>query len=150
MHLQTIRTSFLAAVVGFSMGCAPAANEPGDGGADGGGGAGAVTYTKDVQPILKAKCAPCHTDSAASNHNVATNYADVNKPVEAFDFGVCWKDTEMTMPKKVGECALLLINSGQMPLGAGCGGAMPLQPDACLTAAQKGVISAWVAAGMPQ
>jgi uncharacterized spore protein YtfJ len=153
MHLQTLRASVLAAVVAFCMGCPTTASEPQDGGSDGaggGGGTGAVTYTKDVQPILKAKCAPCHTETGSGNHNVATNYADVNKPVEAFDFGVCWKDTEMTMPKKVGECALLLINSGQMPLGAGCGGAMPLQPEACLTDAQKGVISVWVAAGMPQ
>ena len=120
----------------------------GSGGSD--GGTAGVTYTKDVQPILKAKCGPCHTDQKMGNHNIATDYADVNKPVESFDFDVCWKDTEQTMPRKVGECALLLINSGRMPLEAGCGSPTPLKPDACLSSDQKAVITAWVAAGMPQ
>jgi len=157
MHLHIIRASVLAALLSFCVGCPPATTEMsadggsgGTSGGDGGGGASVVTYTKDVQPILQAKCSPCHAGQGTSNHNIATNYADVNKDVESFDFDVCWKDTEQTMPKKVGECALLLINSGRMPIESGCANAMPLKPEACLTAEQKATVAAWVAAGMPQ
>lgn len=152
MHLHTIRASILTAAVVFSVGCAPAATEPADGGGMGGagGGAGTVTYTKDVQPILRAKCAPCHTDNGTAGHNVANSYADVKKPNESHDFDICWKDTEQTMPKTVGECSLLLIQNGRMPLEAGCGSPTPLNPAACLSDAQKAVIAAWVAAGMPE
>jgi hypothetical protein len=140
--------------VALGGGCPPATSEPTDGpgpGTDGSSDAATtVTYTKDVQPILVAKCGPCHTVETMANHNIATSYADVNKLVESFDFGVCWNDTEQTMPKKVGECALLLINSGQMPYQAGCGGQTPLKPEMCLSAAQKAVVAAWVASGMPQ
>lgn len=151
MQLQTVRASILAAMVVFAVGCAPAANEPVDGGGGGGaGGGGPVTYTKDVQPILKAKCAPCHTELATAGHNVASTYADAKKPNESHDFDVCWKDTEQMMPKTVGECALLLIQSGRMPPESGCGSPMPLNPAACLSDAQKATIAAWVAAGMPE
>jgi hypothetical protein len=154
MHLYTLRTFLLAATVVLGVGCPPPASEPADGGgsggAGGGGGGGLVTYTKDVQPIFKAKCAPCHTVQSVANQNIATNYADVNKPVEAFEFGVCWNDLEQTMPKKVGECALLLVNSGRMPMGAGCANDPPSDPALCLTTAEKATVAAWVAAGMPQ
>lgn len=165
MHLHTTRASVLVATLLFCFACAPATTaEPGDGGSggsigsggasgDGGGGTGGAsvpTYTKDVQPIFKAKCSPCHAGETVAHQDIATKYADVNKDVESFDFDVCWKDTEQTMPKKVGECALLLIQSGRMPIESGCGSPMPLKPDACLSDAQKATVAAWVAAGMPQ
>jgi hypothetical protein len=55
-----------------------------------------------------------------------------------------------TMPKKVGECAQILILNGRMPNGAGCANNPPLEPTMCLSAAEKAVIAAWVAAGLPQ
>jgi hypothetical protein len=150
------------------VGCAPPVDSPkrsdagadADAGADtaadgkdGGDAGAAVTYTKDVQPILMAKCSPCHTTEGLGNHNLASTYADAMKPVESVDSTGCWNDadqTMFTMPKKVGECALILIMSGRMPMGAGCGGSMPLDPSACLSADQKATIAAWVAAGLPQ
>lgn len=164
MHLHTTRASVLVATLLFGFACAPATTEnasdggsggsTGSGGASGGsggaGGASVPTYTKDVQPIFKAKCSPCHAGQTVAHHDIANNYADVNKDIESFDFDVCWKDTEQTMPKKVGECALLLIQNGRMPIESGCGSAMPLKPEACLSAAQIATVSAWVAAGMPQ
>jgi len=141
------RFSFLAATVLTLLGCLPDPTTPTM------DAAVAVTYTKDVQPILKIKCAPCHVDGHLGNHDIATNYADVSKPIESVDSQGCWNDTDPnmhTMPKKVGECALVLINNGQMPLGAGCANAMPLNPEMCLSTDQKATIAAWVAGGMPQ
>src|SRR3982751_3443519 len=140
---------FLAVLALFA--CAPALTPPMDGGnAD---TAGAVTYTKDVQPILMVKCAPCHTGSGLGNHNIGTTYADALKPVESVDSFGCWNDpddTTHTMPKKVGECAQILILNGRMPNGAGSASTPPLEPTMCLSAAEKAVIAAWVAAGLPQ
>jgi hypothetical protein len=149
--------AFALASVVAGGGCAPDSSTVATdgGGADGGAGGSAatVTYTKDVQPILMAKCAPCHTGQSLGDHNIATTYADALKQVKSVDSLGCWNDTDPTMftkPKMVGECALILIMNGRMPNGAGCGNAMPLEPDMCLSAQQKSVIAAWVAAGLPQ
>jgi hypothetical protein len=140
---------FLAALALF--GCLPASTSPMDGSVTDTGGA--VTYTRDVQPILMVKCAPCHTGSGLGNHNIGTTYADALKPVQSSDSLGCWNDpddTTHTMPKKVGECAQILILNGRMPNGAGCANNPPLEPTMCLTDAEKAVIAAWVAAGLPQ
>jgi hypothetical protein len=122
-------------------------------GNDGGGGdtAATVTYTKDVQPILEAKCFPCHAGQGMGGHNIATVYADALKPVTSLDAPQgCWNDVDMTMPKTIGECALISIMTGWMPMAAGCGAATPPDPSKCVTPAQIAIIAAWVAAGMPQ
>jgi hypothetical protein len=138
----------------IAAGCQPASDTLKDaGGADHVDAAASVTYTKDVQPIFRAKCSPCHADQELGHHNLATHYADALEPIESFDSYGCWNDTDpsmFTMPKKVGECALVLIMNGRMPSGAGCGGAMPEDPSKCLSAEQKALVAAWVAAGMPE
>jgi hypothetical protein len=137
-----------------AMGCVPASNAVMDaGGSDRVDAPATVTYTKDVQPIFKAKCSPCHADQELGHHNLATRYADAFESIESLDSYGCWNDSDstmFTMPKKVGECALVLIMNGRMPSGAGCGGTMPEDPSKCLSADQKAAIAAWVAAGMPQ
>ena len=137
----------MAAFAAPLLACAPAPTTRTDGGNDTGG---AVTYTRDVQPILMAKCAPCHTTQGLGNHNIASNYADVNTDIESFGSFGCWDGPNMDIPKKLGECALILIMNGRMPMAAGCGSPMPLDPNACVSADQQAVIAAWVAAGMPQ
>jgi hypothetical protein len=140
-----------ALAAGGAGGCLPDSNSPTDGGSDTQPDAvAAVTYTKDVRPILMAKCSPCHTGQMLGGHDIGTTYADALKPVTSVDSQGCWNDPEMTMPKKIGECALILVTSGQMPMGAGCGATPPLAPDMCLSADQKATLMAWVAAGMPQ
>jgi len=147
----------VAAAVLWGLGCIPGPASTVDaGGSDAGDGGASdapmtVTYTKDVQPILMAKCSPCHTGQHLGNQDIGTTYADVLKPIESFDFDTCWDDPTMfTIPKKVGECALILIRSGRMPQGAGCGGVMVQDPNACLSADQEATLEAWIAAGMPQ
>jgi hypothetical protein len=114
-------------------------------------GAGAPTYTKDVQPIFAAKCSPCHAGQRQGFHDIATMYADAKKPVESLDSEHCWNDQGapvMTMPKTVGECSLLLIESGRMPYLLQCA-QFPLL-DGCVKPAEHDLIARWVAAGMPQ
>lgn len=147
MDATYVRYGFLTTLALMLAGCVPASSSPTD---DAGG---AVTYTKDVQPIFMAKCSPCHAGQNLGKHDIATTYADVLRPIESFDSFGCWNDTDPTMntmPKKIGECSLVLIMNGRMPNGAGCGNAIPLEPAMCLSSDQKAVIAAWVAGGMRQ
>jgi hypothetical protein len=150
--IRSISSFFVGAMAAAALGCAPEATMPSDGGpggTGGSGGSGAVTYTKDVQPIFMAKCAPCHTTDGQGSHNIATTYADVMKPVMSLDAPAgCFKDTAKTMPKTMGECALVAIMQGWMPMAMGCFNTP--RPDPCVTEAQEAVVAAWVAAGMPQ
>ena len=129
------------------LACAPTPTSKTDGGGDTGG---AITYTKDVQPILMAKCSPCHTTQSLGNHNLASTYADAHTDVESFDSFGCWEGPNMDIPVTVGECALILSMNGRMPMGAGCGSPTPLDPAACVSSAEQAVLAAWIAAGMPQ
>lgn len=136
--------------------CEPSSpTEGGTGGAGGGtggaGGTGAgVTYTKDVRPIFMAKCSPCHAGMSLGMQDIATTYEDVLKPIHSVDSFGCWDDVEMTIPKKVGECALILILNGRMPQNAGCASTPPLQPSMCLSDQQKATLDSWIKAGMPR
>ena len=107
-----------------------------------------VTYSSQIQPILLAKCSPCHSTEHQGFHNIATSYADAVKPVESIDSVGCWKDAEMTMPKKVGECALISAQNGRMPYAMGCD-RDPAQA-ACVTPAEQALLAQWVAAGLPE
>jgi hypothetical protein len=149
--MSSVRWGLSGVVASLALGCLPASNTVMDASApDRVEAAPAVTYAKDVQPIFKAKCSPCHADQDLGHHNIATSYRDAFNPIESFDSYGCWNDSEQTMPKKVGECALILIMNGRMPSGAGCGGTMPEDPSKCLSADQKALIATWVAAGMPE
>jgi hypothetical protein len=156
----------------LQVACAPADDRPapkdggggdtdggtGDSGADGASDAGdgsnsAPTYTKDAQPIFKAKCGSCHGGQGLGNHNIATDYADVKKlmPDTAFDAPEeCWKDVDRTMPKTIGECAVIAAKLGWMPYQSGCGGAMPEDPSKCVSPSEIALLEKWVAAGMPE
>jgi hypothetical protein len=111
----------------------------------GGGPSGPPTYTRDVQPILAAKCGSCHGGQGAGNQNIATSYADTQKMASVF--AVC-----MNPPVKVGQCALILIQMGTMPFLAGCTGnpTMDASNAACTTQAQQDTIQAWINAGLPE
>ena len=145
-----LRLSLLAAAAALA-GCLPASTSPMDGG--GNDLPVAVTYAHDAQPVFMARCSPCHAGQTMGGHNIATTYSDALTLVTSVDAQGCWDSMDPmtgmpTMPKKVGECALISINNGWMPFGAGCSASPPLDPTACLTADQKAVIAAWVAGGM--
>jgi hypothetical protein len=145
-HMST-RIVLVLALAATALGCLPASTSPTDAGSDSGG---AVTYTKDVQPIFGVKCAPCHTGQSMGNHNIGTTYADALKPVVSLDSPAgCWLDGfNKTMPKTIGECTVPAIMEGWMPMAMGCFNTP--RPDTCVSVDQQAIVEAWVAAGMPQ
>jgi len=147
--VPAIVVAFAAAAA--TAGCLPAATSPMDASSMDGGGT--VTYTKDVQPILMAKCSPCHAGQNQGQHNIATTYSDALKPVTSVDAMGCWDGMDpatgnLTMPKTVGACALISIMRGWMPMGMSCYN--DPRPATCVQLDQQDVIAAWVAAGMPE
>jgi hypothetical protein len=151
MGVTRIRCGVLVTAALVLAGCVPADESPRDaGGGDGGDASAGVSYARDVQPIFMVKCADCHTTLRLGKHNIGTTYADALLPAESLDYAECWNDpVTLTMPKKIGECALILIKNGKMPLNAGCSVEPPLEPAMCLSAEQKATVEAWVTAGMP-
>jgi hypothetical protein len=145
MILNSIRLALFVSfgfAVSFSAACMPESTTPMDSG---------PTYTRDVQPILAAKCGPCHTTQNMGQHNVAADYDEVHHLVVSIDAQGCWADPDnMTGPKTIGECSWISIMRGWMPFASGCGGATPLDPSLCLSDAQKMTIQEWVTAGMPE
>jgi hypothetical protein len=121
-------------------GAAGAATDPGapDAGRDdaGRGDAGnspaAVTYTKDIQPILMAQCTPCHSTDRDGGHNAASSYADA---------------------VRVSADMINEIRTGGMPDtgqgNAGCRGGAPGSAG-CVSVANFALIQQWVADGTPQ
>lgn len=101
-----------------------------------------VTYTNDIQPIFNALCAPCHTGLGFGGHNMGTTYSDALLPAE---------DSDCSGLNK-GQCALVLIQSGEMPNGRGCTGdpAQDAGNADCLTQAEQDAVQAWLDAGLPE
>lgn len=123
----------------------------GVGGSANGGtsGAAAISYAKDVQPILMAKCGECHAGQGMGHHNIASTYADAMRPVESLQFDECWSDfATATGPKTTGECSMLLARAGKMPISVGCDRPTPPNPSVCVTPAENDILAAWVATGM--
>jgi hypothetical protein len=101
------------------------------------GCAGTVTYAGQVKPILQAHCAPCHTSFGSGGANLASVYADTQLA------------SYYCPGKTKGACALVRIQDGSMPQGAGCTGKPALDAGnaACLTAAEQATIQAWITGG---
>ena len=101
-----------------------------------------TTYIADAQPIFLQKCDTCHTGDGNGGHNVGTVYADALRPA---DDNACSGLT-------VGQCTIVLIQSGEMPLGAGCSGnpAQDAGNVACLTGAEQSVLQDWIDDRLPE
>ncbi|XXY48068.1 hypothetical protein WME91_49530 [Sorangium sp. So ce269] len=118
----------------------------GDGGAGGAGGApeDAAAWA-DVEPILTARCGPCHTTSPTPAGDFAIDYASSQLDAE---FAAC---ARAGLSK--GACALMRVLDGSMPaVGQGmarCTG--DPERDAgnakCLTAAEQETLTSWVEGG---
>lgn len=68
---------------------------------------GAVSYAKDVQPLLTRVCVKCHGGEQTEGGFVAKTYADVMKGSE---------NGEMVVPGKSAASTLIaLLNEGKMP-----------------------------------
>ncbi|WP_437626052.1 hypothetical protein [Sorangium sp. So ce1151] len=118
----------------------------GDGGAGGAGGApeDAAAWA-DVEPILTARCAPCHTTSPTPPGGFKIDYASSQLDAE---HAAC---ARAGLSK--GACALMRVRDGSMPaMGQGmakCTG--DPERDAgnakCLTAAEQETLASWVEGG---
>jgi uncharacterized protein YjbI with pentapeptide repeats/mono/diheme cytochrome c family protein len=100
-----------------------------------------VYYTPDVQPILQAKCATCHTTDCSGGTCFATSFSDAIKAAS----GAC-------SPLTVAQCIPIVLATGAMPAGRGCTGD-PISDTGspgCLTANERAIVDAWVAASNPQ
>ena len=110
-------------------------------GTGGTGGSTVVVYAQ-VKPIFVAKCTPCHSAGGigASHHTLADSNADAKKAAEE---AVC-------TGKTIGECTLIQVQGGEMPLGKGCTGnpAQDASNPACLTQAEQDLLAAWIAGGL--
>lgn len=111
-----------------------------DGGSDQNSESGTPTYTQDIQPVLQAKCDPCHTTDGAGGFNHATDYAATQEP------------SEVCAGMKVYQCMLVRVQNGSMPEDGSCTGDPAADADnaRCLTAAEQDQLAAWVAAGAPE
>ncbi|MGK3981908.1 hypothetical protein WME99_02670 [Sorangium sp. So ce136] len=129
----------------------------GDGGAGGGtGGAGGGTggaggapeeaaAWADVEPILTARCAPCHTTSPTPPGDFEIDYASTQLDAE---FAAC----ERAGLSK-GACALMRVLDGSMPAMAQGMARCTGDPERdagnakCLTAAEQETLARWVEGG---
>jgi hypothetical protein len=128
-------------VVLAAAGCGDDGGSTGDTGPGGNSDANdTVTYSEDVQPILQAKCSPCHVTDNFGSVNHASEYADTQR------------DSMVCIGEKVFTCMLMRIQSGMMPQGRGCTGDPVMDADnaMCLTAAEQATVAAWVADGAPE
>jgi hypothetical protein len=101
------------------------------------------TYTADVQPIFFQKCDFCHTGGGYGGHDIGIDYEDAFLPAD--NFAEC-------AGLYVGECTIVLVQSGRMPPGSICTG--DPEKDAgnrdCLTRHEQVTVQAWIDAGMPE
>ncbi|MDP6945869.1 MAG: hypothetical protein QF464_17090, partial [Myxococcota bacterium] len=107
--------------------------------------ASAVSYNDDAQPILAAKCGPCHTASASGGHAIGTSYADGQL------------DSYHCADLDKAACSVERIKDGSMPnntgVPGGCGGAVAdddVNADVCVTVSELATLEAWIAAGAPE
>jgi hypothetical protein len=112
------------------------------GSSDGGGDgeqSGTMTYAR-LQPMLAAKCDPCHTTEGAGGFNHAVDYGATQEPSEVCD------------GKMVYECMLIRVQNGSMPEDGDCTGDPAADADnaRCLTADELDNLTAWIASGAPE
>lgn len=125
---------------GAGGGAAGGAGGGAAGGSSGDSGGATVTYSQ-VQPIFMAKCMACHGSAASGMHRIATMYADAIKMVSG-TYPAC-------AGKKVGECALIRIKDGSMPLGQGCN-VNRATKTSCPQDTDIALIEQWVAGGLKE
>lgn len=102
--------------------------------------ASGASYAANVQPVLMAKCAPCHTGLGLGGHNLAVAYADSFLTTSNVNCGSA----------NVGQCSIIRVQSGQMPNGAGCTGNPILDAGnvSCLTYPEQLALFSWVNGGL--
>lgn len=96
-----------------------------------------VTYAP-VQALFASKCDPCHTTNGDGQHNMG-----------AVDIGQAYADSQLpaySLAGTKGAAALLRIQNGSMPFGAGCSGDPVFDAGNanCLSQDEQDVLQAWI------
>ncbi len=100
-----------------------------------------TSYATGAQPIYGGKCGGCHTTGSSGGHSIGADYED------AF----LTADNSSCVGLNIGECTIVRIQSGQMPLGGGCGGVVADDAgnaDSCITETEMALLEAWVEDGL--
>ena len=131
MRMRPSRVSFAFILLFAAVAC---------GSSDDGQQSSSPTYNQTIQPLLAAKCDPCHTSEGAGGFN------------HAVDYGATQEASELCPGKKVYECMMVLIKDGTMPEDGACSGDPAADADkaACLTGDEQDRLAAWIAAGAPE
>jgi hypothetical protein len=94
--------------------------------------------------VFQSRCTPCHATNGSGSHNIGGSVV-----------ATAWSQSQLASyfapGSTKGAAALLRIQNGSMPAGAGCTG-IPSQDVGkvgCVTSAEQAIISAWIAAGQP-
>ena len=134
MRMRPSRVSFAFILLFAAVACG-SSDDGGDGQQS-----GTPTYNQVIQPLLAAKCDPCHTSGGAGGFN------------HAVDYGATQEASELCPGKKVYECMMVLIKDGSMPENGACSGDPAADADnaACLTGDEQDRLTAWIAAGAPE
>ena len=101
---------------------------------------GDVNYTEDLQPILQAKCAPCHAGEGFGGTDFVVTYGDL------------FRASAQCPGRPVFRCMGEMVRSGRMPPHAGCTGDPGQDTDrpSCLTSAELDLLTVWLAGGAPE
>ena len=96
----------------------------------------------DVHPVFLANCSGCHSTSGFGGFNIA-----------AGNIATAFQQSQLPSYTSAGQtkgfASLVRIQSGSMPVGAGCSGD-PVQDagqPSCVTAGEQAAIAAWLADG---
>lgn len=94
------------------------------------------SYATAVQPILQARCSPCHTGGGSGGWDVST-YATTQLA------------SYYASGRTKGGAFIVRVRDGSMPAGRGCTGnpAMDMSNPACLTATEQMTLEAWATGG---
>jgi hypothetical protein len=146
---------FVAILAVASLGCLPEIEDPTVVDEGENSDTAAVTYKKDVQPIFKAKCTPCHDSGSElggqGGHDIASDYADVHHKAMSFDAMGCFSgDLDNPVFVTLGECAVISARRGWMPQAKACDMPTPPNPSVCVSASELAVLEKWVSLGMPE
>ena len=144
----------------------PGSNTSGTGGSTGTGGAmttmgtggamdagmeaaaPALTFAKDIMPLVMAHCAPCHTKAAMPDGGLSVNtLATITGTATTNCAKVDASKKRVVAGNPAASFLYIKITTPTAMLGAGCGNEMPRSGPPYLTAAQQTTIHDWIMQG---
>ncbi|HVR63044.1 MAG TPA: hypothetical protein VMU50_14175, partial [Polyangia bacterium] len=108
----------------------------------------ALTFAKDILPLVMAHCAPCHTKAAMPDGGLSvTTLATITGTATTNCAKVDASKKRIVAGNPATSFLYLKITTPTAMLGAGCGNEMPRNGPPYLTAAQQMTIHDWIMQG---